>query len=295
MSRMRSDSLMNTQADTKVNQAYSKKASAYDKFRAYSPGLTQINQTLSKIPPNLRILDLGCGTGAFFELLISLSPSSISGVDANANMIEQAKIKAHALTGNSDWVSQGTTYDLTSSSYDLIFIRQVIQNLTTDPTVAQSYREKFLREIFRLLVPNGSVMLTTRLVPDNGRWSDLYWYADPEIVPESVKNMESMVPKNPKRELESVGFIDVKQYESFGCDHMIREDAYWLASNLKNSDFRAADSFFQHVDLKGELGLLLDNLDRVESEGRLEEYVKKRGELSKGSGHVATLYAVKPL
>eukprot|EP00656_Telonema_subtile_P005059 TRINITY_DN12299_c0_g1_i2.p1 TRINITY_DN12299_c0_g1~~TRINITY_DN12299_c0_g1_i2.p1 ORF type:complete len:309 (+),score=75.64 TRINITY_DN12299_c0_g1_i2:21-947(+) len=258
-----------TMSASEVNQAYSKKAAGYDTFRSPAPGIEEIVACLEDLPAGLDVLDLGCGTGAFFEHLYNLNPVSMLATDVNEAMVEKAKAKAQALTGSSDWVITSFTDHIAAASFDFIFCGQVVQNLTSDPSKAVEAREGFYNEIKRLLRPGGKLVLTTRNVPEGGRWSDLYWYADPEVVPEAVKNMECMVPENPVSELERVGFTDVKRAHSV-CK-MIRSDAYLEPDNVSNPAFRAADSFFQHVDLKEELPQLLENIEKLRAEGTLEE------------------------
>merc|ERR1711966_134251 len=146
-----------------------------------------------------------------------------------------AKAKAVELTGSDDWVLSGFSDVLPSAGYDLIFCGQVIQNLTSDPQEAPAARARFFAEIMRLLRPGGRIVLTTRLVPDGGRWSDLYWYADPDVVPEAVANMEAMVPEKPVAELEQAGFVQVSQQASADGDTMIRNDAYKNAAHVGNA------------------------------------------------------------
>jgi len=274
---------------------YSAKAASYDTFRAAAPGLPQILSCLQKTPAGLDILDLGCGTGAFFKHLYALKPASMVGIDVNEAMVAKAKAKASELSGSGTIeVLSGFSDILESERFDLIFCGQVIQNLTSDPAEAPAARGRFYAEMMRLLKPGGRVVLTTRAVPEGGRWSDLYWYADPAVVPQAVESMESVVPVDPKTELEQAGFAEVTHQAAAADDTMIRADAYLDPSHVSNSAFRSGDSFFQHVDNKGELGQLLENLDRLKADGSLAQYVEKRAARSRGQGQVATLEATRP-
>lgn len=281
--------------DAELTEVYSQKAVSYDTFRAPSPGLSQILECLHHLATGLDILDLGCGTGSFFKHLHALEPKSMVAIDVNEAMVNQAKAKAIDLTGTGDWVLSGFSDILDSHSFDFIFCGQVIQNLTSDPLRAPFARARFYQEMMRLLRPGGRVVLTTRLVPTGGRWSDLYWYADPDVVPQAVESMEGVVPNDPKAELELAGFVDVTAHASVATDTMIRPDAYKVASYVSNAAYRAGDSFFQHVELKGELGQLLRNIANLEASGKIVEYTEQRVAMSKGKGQVVTLMAFKPL
>eukprot|EP00658_Telonema_sp_P-2_P041120 TRINITY_DN29401_c0_g2_i1.p1 TRINITY_DN29401_c0_g2~~TRINITY_DN29401_c0_g2_i1.p1 ORF type:complete len:271 (+),score=80.74 TRINITY_DN29401_c0_g2_i1:315-1127(+) len=269
------------------------KASGYDTFRSKAPGGKEIAECLATVGAGLDVLDLGCGTGAFFTHLRNLEPRSMLATDLNEAMVDKAKKVAMELTGTNDWVQATLTDHLPECSFDFIFCGQVIQNLTSEPEEAPGARAGFYQEIMRLLKPGGKLVLTTRLVPPGGRWSDLYWYADPEVLPEAVANMEAMVPEDPVAELRETGFENVELFMSE--DRMIRADAYKNPSHLCDPAFRAGDSFFQHVHLKNELPQLLENVARLDKAGELEAYVDKRFALCKGLGQVATLSAVRPM
>lgn len=209
----------NTEAD--FQEMYSQKAASYDTFRAPAPGLSKILGCLSQSAKGLDILDLGCGTGSFFKHLHALEPRLMVGIDPNEAMVDKAKAKAIELTGSGDWVLSGFSDVLDSHSFDLIFCGQVIQNLTPDPSEAPAARARFYAEMMRILKPGGRVVLTTRLVPSEGRLSDLYWYADPAVVPQAVESMESVVPKDPKMELELAGFADVSLHAAAADDTIV--------------------------------------------------------------------------
>jgi ubiquinone/menaquinone biosynthesis C-methylase UbiE len=280
-----------------IADAYTAKAASYDMFRTLSPGWDSLEPTMKSLPKGLRILDLGCGSGAFLAELSLLSPSTIDATDRNLAMIQKATTRAQKVSSLPNapaiHVRQADVTDLPDDHYDIVFCAQVIQNLTPDPSLAMATREQFLLQIYRILKPKGQVVLTTRAVSPgvDGRWSNLYWYADPAIVPRAVKIMEDMVPRNPIREMEGAGFVEVKQVLS--KDTVVRFDAYRNPHNLKNPAFRSADSFFQHVN-EVELQALLKNIETRVKDGTIGSYVKERDALRGDNGHVVTLVGLKP-
>lgn len=295
---------------------YTLKASSYDQFRFTSPGQDVLQPVLTALAPGLAILDLGCGSGAFLNELAALEPRVLDAIDPNQAMVDKslARVetspilsvavlnkydKTTAPDANSENnrmvlnVHQGDITNLPSSFYDVVFCAQILQNLTPDPAQAAAARQLFLTQIRRVLKPGGKLVLTTRAVSPgvNGRWSDLYWYADPLIAPRAVAAMEAMVPVRPLEELVHAGFEHATQLLS--RDLVVRPDAYSNSTNLKNSAYRSADSFFQHVHTD-ELGAMLRNIESRHREGTLKEYMHNRDALRGEMGHVAVLVASRP-
>jgi SAM-dependent methyltransferase len=247
-----------------------------------------------------RVLDLGCGTGAFLEKAFALGPANLDACDPCAEMVEVARKRAEALVSSSTsdgtgstavniWV--GDTSEIADGSYDYVVCFQVLQNLTNQGEAAAAARVGLWREIRRILAPDGGVaILTTRYRPPNGSYSDMYWYADPEIVPRSVAYMECMVPSHPETDCElAEGF---KQCEVFNSlDTMIKSDAYVEGALIHKAAFRSADSFFARVERMGEMDQLLSSIAEKQSSGTLDEYVTSRDQARGTRGHVAVIRA----
>jgi SAM-dependent methyltransferase len=96
------------------------------------------------------LLDVGCGPGTITTDLARLvAPGPVVGIDASAEVIEQAE--AHAAGSGLDNVrfEVGDLFNLTygDDSFDVIYVHQVLQHLT-DPVAA-------LVELRRVLRPDG--------------------------------------------------------------------------------------------------------------------------------------------
>lgn len=271
---------------------YTEKAAMYDTFRFPSPGMDVICKALA-VEPGLTVLDLGCGSGAFLPNIVNAcKPGELVAIDPNQAMVIQAleRVKKQPLAVEKLDIRSAGVQELEATKYDVVFCAQVLQNLTTIPESAMAKRKNFLSEIYRILKPGGKAVVTTRFVPPGGRWSDLYWYADPAVVPNAVQLMETMVPKAPLDELKDVGFVECQMASS--GDTVVRSDAFLDPRHLDNPAFRAADSFFQHVD-ENELAALLKNRSDHEKAGTLEQYVKERNALRNNNGHVVCLIGHK--
>lgn len=278
--------------------AYTAKASSYDEFRASSPGWDDaVRKHISHKPPlSFSILDLGCGSGAFLPKLLASQPFHLECIDRNQAMINIALTRASELSKLSPFttvnIRVGDVVELQDDTFDIVFCAQVLQNLTPNPFKAAEARVSFMKQMYRILKPGGKAIIMTRAVKSglNGRYSDLYWYADPLVVPAAVEKMELMVPRDPISELSQAGFISSELLSS--GDTVIRRDAYLSPVNLKNAAFRSADSFFQHVSTP-EMKSLFMHIDELQGSGRLDEYVHTRDTLRGGEGHVVTLVGHK--
>jgi len=123
------------------------------------------------VPPgDVRVADLGCGTGSL-TILLAEAGAQVVGVDLSPAMIEQAERKAH----NADLavafhVGDASRVDLPDGSFDVVLSRHVLWTLT-DPVAA-------LSRWIRLLNPGG------RLVLIEGHWFD----------PTAIANEERRTP-----------------------------------------------------------------------------------------------------
>lgn len=282
-------------AEFQQDETYIAKAQEYDSYRAKAPGWNAMKDPLD-VCAGARVLDLGCGSGAFFRELLAKNPSTLDGCDPCEEMVKvaQDRIDSGSLRhDNSDvepriWA--GDTRHIADASYDVILSAQVLQNLTSNVNESKSIRNAFLREIYRLLAPGGTVVLSTRHRKPGARYGDLYWYADPDVCPKAVEFMEAVVPADPVKELLDAGFDEADLIVS--PDTIIRRDCYLRADLIQDSAFRAGDSFFSRLD-EGELNAVIANIERRTQDGSLESYISERELLRGGIGQVAVLVAVR--
>ncbi|MEI6886865.1 MAG: class I SAM-dependent methyltransferase [bacterium] len=106
---------------------------------------------------NLKILDVGCGTGGNFKLLSEFG--DITGVEPDRFAFEQAKSKKLSKTLiNGDFI---LCKELENKKFDLIVLTDVLEHIEKD--------ELALSKIRNMLLPNGSLLIT---VPANmNLWS----------------------------------------------------------------------------------------------------------------------------
>jgi ubiquinone/menaquinone biosynthesis C-methylase UbiE len=106
---------------------------------------------------NMRVLDLGCGSGHAFENLSDLKPL-YTGVDWSADQLRRnAERCAEAQFVSAPIYATG----LTDSTFDLSFSFYVIEHLV--------WPDRFLREMVRVTKPGGTVIIECPLFRPFGR------------------------------------------------------------------------------------------------------------------------------
>jgi SAM-dependent methyltransferase len=104
--------------------------------------------------PHLRagmsLLDIGCGPGTITaDLARHVAPGTVTGVDAESDVVDQARLHAAGIDGINVTFETGDVYDLRfdDAAFDAVHAHQVLQHLT-DPVAA-------LTELRRVLRPGG--------------------------------------------------------------------------------------------------------------------------------------------
>jgi demethylmenaquinone methyltransferase/2-methoxy-6-polyprenyl-1,4-benzoquinol methylase len=115
------------------------------------------------VRPGLRVLEIGCGTGAL-TLLAAGKGADVVGFDVSAGMLSVArrKIDAAGLTGRARFEEKGVSEmdGYGSESFDLVFSSLVFSELSTDE------RAYALRHSHRVLRPGGRLAVVDEVTPD---------------------------------------------------------------------------------------------------------------------------------
>ena len=182
-------------ADGRVTADFDQAAPRYDLMVALNPGYhrhlrSAAGALLERLPTEgaLRLLDLGCGSGASTRALLSADPSArpeITAVDASAGMLARARDK--------DWPTgvrffHGLAQDLPvrrsgwglDRPVDGVFAAYLFRNLPAAQSAGNgavgSARDDVLRAVRELLAPGG-VLVTQEYSVAGSRSAMLRWTA----------------------------------------------------------------------------------------------------------------------
>ncbi|MFC0626454.1 class I SAM-dependent methyltransferase [Kribbella deserti] len=162
-----------------VPAAFDTAAAGYDRLVGINPGYhRQLRKSASRLQlPNrgagMRLLDVGCGTGASTKALLRAAPEAeITAVDASGEMLEQARRKAFPPSVR---FVHARVEDLEAAGvdgpFDAILAAYLIRNLAT-PDVE-------LRRLFELLRPGGRLAVHEYSVSESARarlvWDAVAW------------------------------------------------------------------------------------------------------------------------
>jgi ubiquinone/menaquinone biosynthesis C-methylase UbiE len=117
-------------------------ATNYDEARALTPARRERWQRLLSAHVDataiLLVVDLGCGTGRFSEMLAAELGAQVIGLDPSEKMIDQARRKSamSAVFGR----APAHALPLPEGSVDLVFMSQIYHHLPDPPAVARECR-----------------------------------------------------------------------------------------------------------------------------------------------------------
>jgi SAM-dependent methyltransferase len=178
-------------------------------------------------PKGARWLDVGCGTGAFTELIVrDAAPKSVVGVDPAPAQIEHAR-KHAAARGATFEVADATALPFADGSFDVV-ASALVYNFIPD-------RPKALAEIRRVLAPGGIVggYIWERSPVDRSPHAPMERgfvqigedYGKPPVAPEGT-------PDGLKRALAAAGFRDAR-IGSIEITETYRDFAdYWASQTV---------------------------------------------------------------
>ncbi len=131
----------------------------YERFRSLLPGRTP-----------LRVLDIGCGTGAWSVHWVALG-ARVTGVDIDADLLERARARPELPAAQFEThVADAGAIPLPEKSFDVVTLNSLLEHVPDWQPV--------LREAARMTAPGGLLVLhtTNRMHPFQGEVNGFHFY-----------------------------------------------------------------------------------------------------------------------
>ena len=138
--------------------------------------------SISGMGDNIKVLDVGVGTGQLFKRILSENKHGLSfGVDLSSGMLAKAKNKFRSLKVNY-LLSFGNAFELPykSESFDYLFSSYVLDLLPEENF------NKILNEFYRVLKTNGTGIVITMAM--GNYWYNKLWYLAAKYFPSLLTN-----------------------------------------------------------------------------------------------------------
>ncbi|MBE9054152.1 class I SAM-dependent methyltransferase [Nostocales cyanobacterium LEGE 11386] len=136
-----------------IRQQYDQMANSYDqRWNTYIAKSLSALKNWAEIAPEVTVLDIGCGTGEFEQLLLTENPQQvITGVDISAEMLLVAQQKCRTYSHVSFQDASVSNLPFVNNSFDVIVSASAFHYFDA-PHAA-------LMEIRRVLKPEGKVFI----------------------------------------------------------------------------------------------------------------------------------------
>eukprot|EP01080_Neovahlkampfia_damariscottae_P008340 gene8340-164_t len=259
---------------------YSITSKNYDETRI-PVGLDQIlkfAKDLGKPLHELDLLDCGCGSGNYIYQL-SKYFGSVTGIDANSGMLEQAKKKMKDLSNVKIHQGLVTSLPMKENSYDIVITTQVIHHL--DDEKNYSTREnatKMFKEVQRVLKPNGRFIINTTFPK---QYELGYWYSD--FIPNTIKIFNEKLPSQKQfEEMIETSQLNLISMNKLEDSLMIGYD-YLNPKGPLNKEWRDGDSGFSVLSDE-QIDQMILQIQMMIDDNTIIEFLKKKEELRKKHG-----------
>lgn len=222
------------------NLDYDKMADTYTRHRKANLPVLKELQRKWKASPESKILEIGCGTGAYLQSLVEATGCQGWGIDPSREMIRraQADTNTHYLEGKAEGLP------FRDGSFHLVFSVNVVHFVPD--TLA------YLREAHRVLKPDGLLCTVTdseKII--RNRWPFAHYW--PGTIDADLKRYPKISLL--KRQMAAAGFVDIEEQEIqflykitdvtpyrdkvYSCLHLISGDEFQSGLQCLETDLKA--------------------------------------------------------
>ncbi len=237
----------------------------------------------------IRLLDAGCGSGAYSSALAG-QVGRIDAIDLNEAMLAVARDKLAAQEAAGRIAFHHGSIDalpFAARTFDAAMINQVLHHLEDGADDTFAGHGRVIAEMGRVLRPGGVLVLN---MCSHEQLRDGYWYYD--LVPEAraacirrhvpVERLEAM--------LAGAGFDFRGGRASLGT--VMQGDAYFELTGPLDETWRRGDSFWA-LATNAQIAAAEAQIRDMQSAGTLEAWFNERDDRRKGVGQFTFFTAVK--
>lgn len=218
-----------------------------------------------------RVLDAGCGTGAYARALLD-HVGEVVGVDANEGMLAAARrsLAEHLQTGTARvYAGSVEQLPLPDASVDAAMVNQVLHHLDDVPSAGFPAHRQVAKELARVLRPGGVLVINQA---SHAQVRSGYWYY--ALIPQAVDRFLARLIDLDALEalLSEAGFAARGRFVP--VDATLQGQAYHDPRGPLRAEWRAGDSTWALLDA-GELDAALERFRDLEQRGALEDFVAR--------------------
>ena len=266
-------------------EQYDEVAAFYDDTRR--PVGTDIIRDVihARVGADTRLLDAGCGTGAYAE---ALAPhmSVVNAVDLSWGMLSRARLRP---TLAKACFTRAGLLDLpfADGTFDAVMINQVLHHLETGDDPSYAMHGSALAELGRVLRPGG--VLVANLC-DHDQLRDGFWPYG--LAPRALTAVLSRCcpVSTVETMLRALGMRDIERHVPL--DGMLQGEYFRDPRGPFDPNWRRADSFWS-LTSPAELEAVLAELRALDDDGRLEDFVGERDRKRHAVGQATFIAATR--